>query len=109
MIVFLVPAVVAGLLGVLAQGAEIDADYLPRLRFMFLGSAVLGYLGMAIFTWRRLGGVRRWGALLWGLVAARACYLPAMAGALVVTGWLEWLAGILGAGSLAAGSSCCCS
>jgi len=101
MIVFLVPAVLAGLLGILAHQAADAAEYLPRLRLMLLGAAALGYVGVAIFSLRKLKGWRLWGALLLGLAAARVCYLPVVTMSLLLCGWAEWIGRTVGAANLA--------
>ena len=102
MIVFVVPAVLAGLLGLVANGAEGAEAYIPKLRLLFLGAASLGYLGLAAFVWLKTRGWRRWGALVVGLAAVRVAYLPVIATALVVTGWLDWLGRMFGVEKLAA-------
>lgn len=96
----LVPAILAGGLGLLAHAAGDDAAYVPRLRVVCLGAAALGYLGIAVFVWRTARGWRRVLTLLAGLVAVRACYLPVLGLSVFLAGWLEWLARALGAGAL---------
>ena len=94
--VFVVPAILAGLLGLLANAADDPAAYVPRLRLMFLGSVGLGYLGLTLFVWLMARGWRRWGALLLALVAIRVAYVPTIATAVVVTGWMDWFGRLLG-------------
>jgi len=94
-----VPAVLAGLLGLFPHAAPEGADYVPRLRGMLVGAAALGYLGPGVFFWRRAKGWKRWGALLLGLAAVRVLYVPVVAVAFVLVGWLEWGARTAGAGS----------
>lgn len=91
MMVLVVPAVLAGFLGILAHQAGDAAAYLPRLRLLFLGAAALGYVGVGIFCLKKLRGWRLAGALVVALVALRVCYLPILSLALLVTGWLDWL------------------
>jgi len=100
MFVFVVPAVLAGLLGVLAHQAESPAAYLPRLRLLFLGSVALGYLGPAAFIWRKAQGWRRWGSLLLALATLRAAYLPVLGAAFLTAAWCDRLGRALGAESL---------
>lgn len=89
--VLVVPAVLAGFLGVLAHQAGDSAAYLPRLRLLFLGAAALGYVGVGVFCLKKLKGWRLAGALAVGLVAIRVCYLPVISLALLLTSWLDWL------------------
>ena len=91
MVVLLVPAVLAGFLGLLAHGADDGAAYLPRVRAVLLGATVIGYLGVDTFIWREGKGWRRWVAFLIGLLAIRVFFVPVVGCALVLTGWLEAL------------------
>ncbi|MGH7163048.1 MAG: hypothetical protein ACREID_06165 [Planctomycetota bacterium] len=95
-----VPAVIAGFLGLVAHGAEAGEAYLQRVRLLCLGAALLGLAGAVAFSIARAKGGRRWLAALGALVAARIAYTPLLAAAFVATGWLEWTAARLGASSL---------
>ncbi|MDH3593147.1 MAG: hypothetical protein OER88_14775 [Planctomycetota bacterium] len=101
MFVFVVPAVLAGLLGLLANDAGDAAAYLARLRFAMLGSVALGYLGVAVFLLRKTVGWKRWAGIVWALLAVRVAYAPILGSGLVISSWLEWAARLLGAKRLA--------
>ncbi len=100
MLVFVLPAILAGLLGILAHQADGAVAYLAQIRIASLGAIALGYLGVAIFVFRKLSGWRRWAALLWGLLALRVAYVPLLASGVVLTSWLEWGARFFGGENL---------
>jgi len=96
---FVLPAILAGLLGLYPAYAELS-DYVPRLRVMFLGAVGLGWLGIAGFLFRKTSGWRRWLALVWSLAVVRVFYAPILGGAVVMAGWAAWLARFVGDRSL---------
>jgi len=98
--VFLAPAVLGGLLGLVPHAAKDAAAYVERMRLLCLGSVLLGYFGVAFFVWRKSEGSRRWMSLAVGLLAVRVFYVPVLAVAIFLTGWLEWSAAKLGASQL---------
>ncbi|MCZ6788300.1 MAG: hypothetical protein O7E54_14160 [Planctomycetota bacterium] len=95
-VVLVLPAVAAGLAGLLAHGADDASAYLPRLRVVLLGATIIGYLGVDAFIWKEGKGWRRWVAFLIGLLAVRVFFVPVVACALVLTGWVEALGLTLG-------------
>ena len=100
MIVFLFPALLAGLLGVVAHLVEDAADYAPRLRLLFLGSVSLAYLGLATFTWFKGKGFKRVAILVLTLLVLRVWYAPILGTAVVMTGWVDWAGRKAGAEAL---------
>ena len=58
----------AGLIGLATAQAEDAEAYLQRIRFLFLGAAALGAVGVLWFSWRRGGKAECWvaAALSWG-------------------------------------------
>jgi hypothetical protein len=85
----LVAAVVAGILGIIANASPEGAEYISRLRLLFLGAAVIGYLGLAVFVWKERKGILRWISLLVALLAVRILYVFVVNLAVILTGWLE--------------------
>jgi hypothetical protein len=85
-------------LGAYANAAGEGPEYVQRLRILFLGAAFLGWLGPAIFTWRKAKEWERIFYVLLAVVAARIAYLPCLHGALLLAGWIERLGRALGGG-----------
>lgn len=86
-----VAVVAAGALGLLANAAGEGPEYVQRLRILFLGAAALGCLGPIIFVWRKAKGPQRLLCLLLAVLAARIAYVPALEGAILLSGWVERL------------------
>jgi hypothetical protein len=99
-----VSVVVAGGLGLLASAAEDGSAYVRRLGILFLGAAVLGWLGPGIFIWRKAKATegRRVLYLLLSILAARVVYVPAIQVALLLAGWIDRLGRALGGERLGA-------
>ncbi|HEX5135353.1 MAG TPA: hypothetical protein VFY93_00140 [Planctomycetota bacterium] len=70
-----------------------------RLRILFLGATVLGWLGPAIFTWRKAKEGQRILYLLLAVISARIAYLPCLEGGLLFASWVERLGRALGGGA----------
>ena len=85
----LVAAVVAAVLGIIANAAPEGAEYISRLRVLFLGAALIGYLGVAVFVWRERKGLLKWISLLAALLAIRILYVLIVNLAVILGGWLE--------------------
>jgi len=85
----LVTVVAAGGLGAFANAAGSDPAYVWRLRVLFLGAAFLGWLGPAIFTWRKAKEGERIFYLLLAVLAARIAYLPCIEGGLLFASWVD--------------------
>ncbi len=96
---FVLPAILAGLLGLFPAQAELS-EYVPRLRVMFLGAVGLGYLGIAVFLFRKTAGWKRWVALVWSLAVVRVSYTLIISTAVLMAGWAAWLARLIGDQSL---------
>jgi hypothetical protein len=90
--------VAAGALGAFANAAEDGPEYVWRLRILFLGATLLGWLGPAIFTWRKAKEGERILYVLLAVIAARVAYVPSLEGALLLAGWVERLGDALGGG-----------
>jgi len=94
----IVPALLAGGVGVWTAAAGGPEEYVERLRVLLLGSSALGGLGVCLFVWRRAGpGPRRLLYLPAVPLALRLAYLPILAVGIVGTAWLVRLGEALGA------------
>ena len=97
MLVVIVAPLLAGLLGLATDQAEDSEAYLTRLRFLLIGAALLGYLAVAWFAWRRGKGLMRFVTVAVGLLGVRIVYPIVPYLGTLVTGWLVWAARKLGA------------
>jgi hypothetical protein len=92
----LVTVVAAGALGAFANAAGEGPEYVQRLRILFLGATVLGWIGPSIFVLRKAKEWQRIACLLLSTLAARVAYVPSVGGALLLAGWIERLGRALG-------------
>jgi hypothetical protein len=93
-----VTVVAAGALGLFAHAAGEAPEYVQRLRILFLGAAVLGWIGPSIFVFRKAKEGQRIACLLVATLAARVAYVPSLQAALLLAGWVERLGSALGGG-----------
>lgn len=91
-----VAVVAAGALGIFANAADDGSAYVRRLGALFLGAAVLGWLGPGIFVWSKAKEGRRIVYLLLAILAARVAYVPSLEGGILLAGWVEQLGRALG-------------
>ena len=87
MLVYFVPALLGGLLGLLPWKAG-EADYVAAMRLACLGAAAIGHLGVAWFVWRKAKDTRRVVLLVLLLPVFRLVYRPALELAQVFSGWV---------------------
>lgn len=100
MVPCIVTVVAAGALGAFANAADGAPEYVLRLRILFLGAAVLGWLGPSIFVARKAKEPERILCLILAVLAVRVAYAPSLHGALLLAGWVERLGRALGGGRL---------
>jgi len=91
-----VAVVAAGALGLFANAADDGSAYVRRLGALFLGATILGWIGPAVFTWKKATEGRRILYVLLAVLAARVAYLPSIQAALLLAGWVDRLGRALG-------------
>jgi len=89
MLFMLVPPVLAGLIGLFASNAATDDAYLSRIRLLFILAALLGYLGVAVWTFRKSKGITRWASIVVSLLAVRIVYPLFPYASVIITGWID--------------------
>lgn len=92
MIILLLIPFLAGVLGLTVVQVEDAGGYLSRLRFLFLAGAGLGFFGVFWFSWRRGRGPRALIAAVAALLAVRILFPLILILAVIVTGWIDWIA-----------------
>ena len=88
MFFMLLPPVLAGLIGLWPSGAD-EASYPAAIRTMFQVGALLGFLGIAIWAFRRNKGVTRWACIGAAFLTVRIVYPFLPFSAVMVTGWID--------------------
>jgi hypothetical protein len=86
---FVVPPILAGLLGLVAAYAGDDSAYLTRLYVLFIGGALLGLIGAGAWIFRKQEGITRILCLVLSLIGVRLLFplFPFLAA--LITGWIE--------------------